>query len=159
MASEPDDKLPPQGRFNRLRKLAGLSMHVGSEVLKAGAKQLSGTSPTELLSLGTAEKLVATLGEMKGAAMKLGQALSMDPDLLTPEVRQMMARLQNQAPAMSYAQVSRVVREELGAPPEALFKEFSPDALAGPGAPRGAARRPPRRSEGAVPRHRRVHGP
>ncbi|MGE6756956.1 ABC1 kinase family protein [Corallococcus interemptor] len=130
MASEPDDKLPPQGRFNRLRKLAGLSMHVGSEVLKAGAKQLSGTSPTELLSLGTAEKLVATLGEMKGAAMKLGQALSMDPDLLTPEVRQMMARLQNQAPAMSYAQVSRVVQEELGAPPEALFKEFSPDALA-----------------------------
>jgi predicted unusual protein kinase regulating ubiquinone biosynthesis (AarF/ABC1/UbiB family) len=130
MASDPDDKLPPQGRLNRLRKLAGLSMHVGSEALKAGAKKLSGANTTDLLSLGTAEKLVATLGEMKGVAMKVGQALSMDPDLLTPEVRQMLARLQNQAPAMSYAQVSRVVQEELGAPPEALFREFEPTALA-----------------------------
>ncbi|MCY1030580.1 AarF/ABC1/UbiB kinase family protein [Corallococcus sp. BB11-1] len=130
MASDPDDKLPPQGRLNRLRKLAGLSMHVGSEVLKTGAKHLAGSSPSELLSLGTAEKLVATLGEMKGAAMKLGQALSMDQDLLTPEVRQMLAKLQNQAPAMSYAQVSRVVKEELGAPPEELFRDFSREALA-----------------------------
>ncbi|AKQ69366.1 Ubiquinone biosynthesis monooxygenase UbiB [Myxococcus hansupus] len=129
MASDSDDKLPPQGRFNRLRKLAGLSMQVGTDVLKSGAKRLAGGAP-DLLSKEAAEKLVSTLGELKGAAMKLGQAVSMDPDLLTPEVRQVLARLQNQAPAMSYAQVARVVEEELGAPPEALFREFSQAPLA-----------------------------
>jgi predicted unusual protein kinase regulating ubiquinone biosynthesis (AarF/ABC1/UbiB family) len=129
MATDSDDTLPPQGRFTRMRKLAGLSMQVGSEVLKSGAKRLAGGTP-ELLGKGAAEALVSTLGEMKGAAMKLGQALSMDPDLLTPEVRQVLARLQNQAPAMSHAQVSRVVREELGAPPEEAFREFSREPLA-----------------------------
>jgi predicted unusual protein kinase regulating ubiquinone biosynthesis (AarF/ABC1/UbiB family) len=104
-------------------------MQVGSEVLKSSAKRLAGGTP-ELLSKGAAEKLVSTLGELKGAAMKLGQALSMDPDLLTPEVRQVLARLQNQAPAMSYEQVARVVREELGAPPEERFREFSREPLA-----------------------------
>ncbi|MCP3168824.1 ABC1 kinase family protein [Myxococcus qinghaiensis] len=129
MASDSDDSLPPQGRFTRLRKLAGLSMQVGTDVLKSSAKRLAGGTP-ELLSKSSAEKLVATLGELKGAAMKLGQAISMDPDLLTPEVRQVLARLQNQAPAMSYDMVTRVVRQELGASPEDAFREFSKEPLA-----------------------------
>jgi predicted unusual protein kinase regulating ubiquinone biosynthesis (AarF/ABC1/UbiB family) len=62
--------------------------------------------------------------------MKFGQAVSMDPDLLTPEVRQVLARLQNQAPAMAYDTVARVIREELGAPPESLFREFHREPLA-----------------------------
>ncbi|MCP3136120.1 ABC1 kinase family protein [Pyxidicoccus xibeiensis] len=129
MATDSDDKLPPQGRFTRMRKLAGLSMQVGTDVLMSGAKRLAGGTP-ELLSKGAAEKLVSTLGELKGAAMKLGQALSMDPDLLTPEVRQVLARLQNQAPAMSPDVVARVVREELGVPVEEAFREFSREPLA-----------------------------
>ena len=129
MASDPDDKLPPQGRLHRLRKLAGLSAQLGADVLKSGAKRLAGQDP-DLLSKGMAEKLVATLGDLKGAAMKFGQAVSMDPDLLTPEVRQVLARLQNQAPAMGYETVARVIREELGAPPEALFRHFEREAMA-----------------------------
>jgi ubiquinone biosynthesis protein len=62
--------------------------------------------------------------------MKFGQAVSMDPDLLTPEVRQVLARLQNQAPAMGYDTVARVIREELGSPPEALFRHFEREAMA-----------------------------
>ena len=129
MSSDSDDKLPPQGRLTRLRKLAGLSAQLGADVLKSGARRLAGQDP-ELLSKGMAEKLVATLGDLKGAAMKFGQAVSMDPDLLTPEVRQVLARLQNQAPAMGYETVARVVREELGAPPEALFRQFDRQPLA-----------------------------
>ena len=129
MASDSDDKLPPQGRLTRLRKLAGLSAQLGADVLKTGARRLAGQEP-ELITKGMAEKLVATLGELKGAAMKFGQAVSMDPDLLTPEVRQVLARLQNQAPAMGYDTVARVIREELGAPPEALFREFHREPLA-----------------------------
>ncbi len=104
MASDPsdlDDKLPLQGRFNRFRKLAGLSAQLGADVLKSGAKRLVGEEP-ELLSRAAAEKLVSTLGELKGAAMKLGQAVSMDTEFLSPEVRQVIARLQNEAPPMPY---------------------------------------------------------
>ncbi|WP_342378460.1 AarF/ABC1/UbiB kinase family protein [Myxococcus stipitatus] len=129
MASDSDDSLPPSGRFTRFRKLAGLSMQVGTDVLKSGAKRLTGGS-SEMLSKGAAEKLVSTLGELKGAAMKLGQVLSMDPDLVTPEVRQVLARLQNQAPSMSYERVASVVRQELGAPPEEVFREFSRQPMA-----------------------------
>ncbi|MDC0710925.1 AarF/ABC1/UbiB kinase family protein [Stigmatella sp. ncwal1] len=129
MASDSDDTLPPQGRFNRLRKLAGLSAQLGAEVLKSGARRVAGQEQ-ELLSKGMAEKLVATLGDLKGAAMKFGQAVSMDPDLMTPEVRQVLARLQNQAPAMGYETVARVIQDELGAAPEALFRQFDREPLA-----------------------------
>jgi predicted unusual protein kinase regulating ubiquinone biosynthesis (AarF/ABC1/UbiB family) len=133
MPSDPsdldDDQLPPQGRFSRFRKLAGLSAQLGADVLKSGAKRLVGQEP-ELLSKAAAEKLVSTLGELKGAAMKLGQVVSMDTEFLTPEVRQVIARLQNEAPPMPYELVARVVREELGDAPEVLFREFDPAPLA-----------------------------
>src|SRR5690349_7512795 len=104
MASDPsdsDDTLPTQGRFTRFRKLAGLSAQISADVLKSGAKRLAGQEP-EFLSKAAAEKLVSTLGELKGAAMKLGQAVSMDTELLSPEVRQVIARLQNEAPPMPW---------------------------------------------------------
>ncbi|HYO57468.1 AarF/ABC1/UbiB kinase family protein [Archangium sp.] len=132
MASDPsdlDDKLPPQGRFSRFRKLAGLSAQISADVLKSGAKRLVGQEP-ELLSRAAAEKLVSTLGELKGAAMKLGQAVSMDTEFLSPEVRQVIARLQNEAPPMPYELVARVLREELGGAPEALFRELDRTPLA-----------------------------
>ncbi|QRN96278.1 AarF/ABC1/UbiB kinase family protein [Archangium violaceum] len=132
MPSDPsdlDDKLPTQGRFTRFRKLAGLSAQLGADVLKSGAKRLVGQEP-ELLSRAAAEKLVTTLGELKGAAMKLGQVVSMDTEFLSPEVRQVIARLQNEAPPMPYEVVARVLREELGDSPEALFREFDKTPLA-----------------------------
>jgi predicted unusual protein kinase regulating ubiquinone biosynthesis (AarF/ABC1/UbiB family) len=128
-SSDFDDKLPTQGRLSRFRKLAGLSAQLGADVLKNGAKRLVGEEP-EFLSKAAAEKLVSTLGELKGAAMKLGQAVSMDTELLSPEVRQVIARLQNEAPPMPYEVVARVLREELGDTPEALFREFDRQPLA-----------------------------
>jgi predicted unusual protein kinase regulating ubiquinone biosynthesis (AarF/ABC1/UbiB family) len=131
MADLPDDdsKLPPQGRFERFRKLASLSAQLGTDMVKGGIKRMAGAEG-ELLSRGAAEKLVATLGDLKGMAMKAGQALSMDPDLLPEELRAVVARLQNQAPAMGYATVARVVEAELGAPPEARFAHFEREPMA-----------------------------
>src|SRR5204862_2335141 len=68
------------------------------------------------------ERILATLGELKGAALKLGQALAMDPDALPEEARSVVAKLLSQAPQrMDFAQVVEVVRAELGRPPAALF--------------------------------------
>lgn len=124
-----DDTLPPQGRFTRLRRLAGLSAQLGADALRQGARRLAGAEP-ELLSRQAAEKLVQTLGDLKGAAMKLGQVVSMDPDLLPEELRHVVARLQNQAPAMGWEQVARTLEAALGAPPERLFAHFERAPLA-----------------------------
>jgi predicted unusual protein kinase regulating ubiquinone biosynthesis (AarF/ABC1/UbiB family) len=127
MARETDG--PPSSRFARLRKLAGLGAQLGSDALARGVKRLTGSDP-DRMSRGTAEKLVETLGDLKGAAMKLGQAASMDPDLFPPEVRAVLARLQNEAPPMSYARVAAVLEDELGGGPDELFAEFSHEPMA-----------------------------
>ena len=122
MAKDPDG--PPSSRLARLRKLAGLGAHLGSDALARGVKRLAGFDPSSI-GKGTAEKLVATLGDLKGAAMKLGQVASMDPDLFPPEVRAVLARLQNEAPPMPFERVAAVLEDELGGSPDELFAEFS----------------------------------
>jgi predicted unusual protein kinase regulating ubiquinone biosynthesis (AarF/ABC1/UbiB family) len=77
------------------------------------------------------ERILATLGELKGAALKLGQALAMDPDALPEEARSVVAKLLSQAPQrMELAQVAEVVRSELGKTPDELFASFDPEPLA-----------------------------
>ena len=128
MSDDPDFK-PSTGRFSRFARLAGLGARLSTEVMSKGVKKLAG-STEGLLGNAGAEKLVATLGEMKGLAMKLGQAMSMDPDQLPPEVRKVISRLQNQAPAMPYATVREVVKRELGGYPEEKYAEFDPKPIA-----------------------------
>lgn len=132
MADE-DDKLHT-GRFRRLAKLASLSARlstdVGSRVVKRFVRADGEDLSVSIIGHGAAEKLVGTLGELKGLAMKVGQGLSMDPDLLTPEIRAVVARLQNQAPPMAYATVRQVITEELGAPPEEAFASFEETPIA-----------------------------
>jgi len=127
MAKESDG--PPSSRLARLRRLAGLGAQLGSDAIARGVKRLAGAE-SSLLSEGTAEKLVQTLGDLKGAAMKLGQVASMDPDLFPPEVRVLLARLQNEAPPMPFERVAAVLEEELGGRPEELFAVFEPVPMA-----------------------------
>lgn len=129
MSDDPSQPAASHGRFQRFRKLAGLTATVGGDVLSRGVKRLVGKEP-DIFGTNTAEKLVATLGDMKGMAMKLGQALSMDVDVLTPELRAIIGKLQNQAPSMPYAEVAKVIEAELGMPPEVAYAEFDPLPLA-----------------------------
>ncbi|MBL8922130.1 MAG: AarF/ABC1/UbiB kinase family protein [Myxococcaceae bacterium] len=129
-----DDYKPSTGRFKRLAKLATLSAKlstdVGARVVKRFANR-DGEDPTvSLLGHGAAEKLVATLGDLKGLAMKIGQGISMDPDLLTPEIRAVVAKLQNQAPPMPWPTVKDVITKELGRPPDEAYASFEQEPVA-----------------------------
>lgn len=125
-----DDSKLSTGRFARLAKLATMSAKLSTDVVTRGVKRFTGKDDESILGAGAAEKLVATLGDLKGLAMKIGQQVSMDPDLLTPEVRAVVARLQNQAPPMPYAQVHEVVAEQLGRPPDEAYASFSQEPIA-----------------------------
>lgn len=124
-----DDSLPPEGRFKRLRKLAGLSAKLSAGAVGHGLKRLTGQEP-DLLATLSAERIVEALGELKGMAMKLGQAMSMDPGMFPPEARAVLARLQNQAQPMGWPTVAAVVEEGLGKPPEQAFARFEQQPLA-----------------------------
>lgn len=126
---DPDHKLST-GRLARFAKLATLSARLSQEVVSRGVQRLRGDEGESILGEGAAEKLVATLGDLKGLAMKLGQQVSMDPDLLSPKVRAVIARLQNQAPPMAWSSVREVLTQELGRPPEASFARVEETPLA-----------------------------
>jgi predicted unusual protein kinase regulating ubiquinone biosynthesis (AarF/ABC1/UbiB family) len=127
-----DDEHVPAGRLRRLSRLAYLTARTTGDLLAAQARRrLSGESVPRDDLRKAGERILATLGELKGAALKLGQALAMDPDALPEEARSVVARLLSQAPQrMEFSQVAEVVRVELGHSPEQLFAEFDREPLA-----------------------------
>jgi len=85
--------------------------------------------------LEAAERMVATLGRMKGAAMKIGQLASfIDTEFLPPEYRDLyqehLAQLRTQAPTMPWSQVRKVLDQEWEEPCEELFEQIEHEAAA-----------------------------
>lgn len=78
----------------------------------------------------TAEQVAASLGNMKGAVMKLGQMASYLDQGLPEPVREALAQLQTDAPPMSFELVRDVVTAELGMSPETAFSEFDRTPIA-----------------------------
>jgi predicted unusual protein kinase regulating ubiquinone biosynthesis (AarF/ABC1/UbiB family) len=68
--------------------------------------------------LRSAEQVVATLGNMKGALMKLGQMMSYVDESVPAPIREALAQLQQDAPPMSPDLAAQVVEEELGGHPD-----------------------------------------
>ena len=119
-----DDDHVPSGRLRRLSRLAYLTARTTGDLLASQARRkISGKEapPDDLKKAG--ERILATLGELKGAALKLGQALAMDPDALPEEARAVVAKLLSQAPQrMEYDAVEAVIRAELGKPPRRALR-------------------------------------
>jgi len=77
-----------------------------------------------------ARELVTQLGSLKGLVMKVGQMASYLPGALPEEAQRVLADLQAQSTAMSYARAAEVIEAELGAPPDALFERFDREPFA-----------------------------
>jgi predicted unusual protein kinase regulating ubiquinone biosynthesis (AarF/ABC1/UbiB family) len=77
-----------------------------------------------------AMSLVRELGALKGLVMKVGQMASYLPGALPEEAQQILGRLQAESVAMHYDRIAEVIREELGAAPEALFDDFETEPFA-----------------------------
>lgn len=70
------------------------------------------------------ELIAKTLGELKGAVMKVGQMASIARDILPKEIAEALGTLQREAPPMPYEVIAEQIEKELGSPPEALFRRF-----------------------------------
>lgn len=118
---------------------------VGAAAAQAGATQLA-RSATQLVRRGAsaADQEAArveheakmgriaftALNQLKGTALKASQLLSMELGLLPEGVRQQLARAHYQVTPLNRALVLKLLRQELGNSPEALFAEFDLQAFA-----------------------------
>ncbi|WP_180062843.1 AarF/ABC1/UbiB kinase family protein [Acinetobacter sp. YH16042] len=75
-------------------------------------------------------QIADTLGEMKGAVMKVGQIASQYKDIFPPEVAKAISKLQRQAPAMPFAEIKAQVEQELSKPLAQIFKSFEEQPFA-----------------------------
>ena len=110
----------PSSRLSRAVQLGGLASSIAGNMAAEGARQLArGERPTMgglLLTPGNALKVADKLAQMRGAAMKVGQLISMDAgDILPPELSQIMARLRAEAHYMPPAQLKKVLIAAWGA--------------------------------------------
>ncbi|ESQ75285.1 AarF/ABC1/UbiB kinase family protein [Asticcacaulis sp. AC402] len=125
----------PTSPAKRLLALGGLAAAGVGSVVVEGAKQLARGRKPDLGALifsgSTGLQVAEHLARMRGAAMKVGQILSMDNgDLLPPEFSQALAQLQQAAHTMPNHQVDSVLRAGWGAGWRDAFHAFSPAPIA-----------------------------
>ncbi len=123
------------GRASRFFRLTGLAGRVSSSYTGQRVKELflgTGRVPESRSEthVRNAERVVQTLGELKGAVMKVGQYMSIQTDLLPKEFADVLASLQKSAPPVEYDLIASVITSEFGKTPEALFARFDPDPYA-----------------------------
>lgn len=120
----------PRSRTARLANLGGLASRVAGNVLLEGSKQLaSGQKPklSELvLTPGNLKHLADKLAKMRGAAMKVGQLLSMDAGAVLPEeLASILERLRDDAATMPAAQLVAMLKANWGDNWHTQFSHFS----------------------------------
>ncbi len=121
----------PRKAITRTARLASLPVGFAGRATWGLGKRIGGR-PAELvakeLQQRTAEQLFRTLGELKGGAMKFGQALSVFESALPEEIagpyRAALTKLQEAAPPMPVGTVHGALAERLGPDWQDLFLEF-----------------------------------
>ncbi len=125
----------PSGRLARLGTFGKLAGGVAGGMLAEGARRLAAGERPQLgeliLTPANAARVADRLSHLRGAAMKLGQMISMDAgDLLPPELSTILARLRNQAYRMPPQQLDKVLTAEWGAGWRRRFSRFEAGPVA-----------------------------
>ncbi|HEY3483729.1 MAG TPA: AarF/UbiB family protein, partial [Ilumatobacteraceae bacterium] len=121
---------PVTNRFSRSARVWRLSARNGARfaVLKVRGVATPAERRAQLdeqFAIRTAEDVAKELGEMKGVLMKAGQLVSFIFEALPDEAQAALATLQADAAPMAPSLAAAVVTEELGAPPERAFLDWT----------------------------------
>ncbi|WP_298808280.1 AarF/ABC1/UbiB kinase family protein [uncultured Sphingomonas sp.] len=125
----------PSGRVARFGAFGRLAGGVAGGVVAEGARRLAnGERPRMgdlLLTPANATRVADQLANLRGAAMKLGQMVSMDAgDMLPPELSQILARLRDNAHHMPPKQLDAVLAQEWGPGWRRRFAHFQAHPIA-----------------------------
>lgn len=116
-------------RTGRFLKLAGMTASVAGRyasdrVQRAFTSEEKSEARKQASYGKMADDIVDTLGELKGAVMKIGQIASQTQDLLPKEISEALQKLQKEAPPVEFEVIAEQIRRELGDMPDVLFKSF-----------------------------------
>lgn len=130
-----DARAIPTSRAGRFARMARMASGVAGGMVAEGTRQLrAGKRPKArdlLLTPGNARRVAEQLSTMRGAAMKVGQILSMDSgDFLPRELADILARLRSDAKYMPVQQLRKSMEAAYGEDWEALFYGFEMKPLA-----------------------------
>ena len=119
----------------RFMKLAGMTASIATKTVSNSIRNFNADEDQKnearsKLFQDIGLQIADTLGEMKGAVMKVGQIASQYKDIFPPEVAKAIAKLQRQAPAMPFADIKKQVEKELGKPLEQVFTSFEEQPFA-----------------------------
>src|SRR5690554_1847234 len=119
-------KKPVTSRTGRFFKLAGMTASVAGQYAGQRARRMFRTVDDEGARSESytrmAGEIADTLGELKGAVMKVGQIASQTQDFLPKEFSQALEKLQKEAPPMPFEVILAQVESELGKPVSELFE-------------------------------------
>ncbi len=125
----------PSSRLARFGTFSRLVSSVAGGMAAEGARRLvSGDSLSArdlLLTPGNVQRMTDRLSHLRGAAMKMGQMISMDSgDFLPPELAKILATLRDQANFMPAKQLDSVLKQEWGPDWRKQFRWFNPRPIA-----------------------------
>ena len=130
----------PAGRIGRTARVGGLV--TGQSLRWAGMRTANRLRSPERAEAAQSERtaalvdeLVVQLGRMRGAAMKVGQVISMIeldglPEEQRDQLQAKLASLRDNVPAVPFRKLERLIEQELGAPLKRVFSEFEEQAFA-----------------------------
>jgi predicted unusual protein kinase regulating ubiquinone biosynthesis (AarF/ABC1/UbiB family) len=129
MQKNTDTASIPKGRLSRLGKLSSLAGRVAGNILAEGVSELAkGNRPKIkdlLLTPSNALRVADQLSQMRGAAMKVGQMISMDAgDMLPAELADLLARLRSDAKSMPEKELISLLKAEWGESWQKKFIQF-----------------------------------
>lgn len=127
--SDPRYRKVPAARLSRLASFGQLAGGIAGGMIAEGARRLAGGERPRLSDLlltpGNARRATEQLSRLRGAAMKLGQMISLDAgDMLPAELTAILASLRDAAHFMPPAQLNRVLVAEWGADWRRRFARF-----------------------------------
>lgn len=118
-------KKPITSRSGRFFKLAGMTASVAGQYAGEKARKWLGAAEDEARKHANytkmANQIADTLGDLKGAVMKVGQIASQTQDFLPKEFSDALQRLQKEAPAVPFEVIATQIEMALGAPLNRLF--------------------------------------
>src|SRR3954454_6517651 len=146
MSAPADDDRPPEadklptGRLARTARVGGLV--TGQGLRWAGMRTANRVRTPERAAAAQRDRtavlvrqVVEQLGQMRGAAMKVGQMVSMVefdglPEDQQDELQQTLAALRDDVPPVRFADLEKLMRKEYGGPLKSVFREFDERAFA-----------------------------
>src|SRR5438270_4231923 len=127
-------------RLRRAATMTGTAAGIAAREAAARAITIGGGSDTRRAAasrqqLKSAHALVKVLGNMRGAAMKVGQTLSavdlgLVPEEIRPQFQEILASLQQHAEPVSFRAIRKVVEEDLEERLSSVFSDFQKEPIA-----------------------------